>query len=99
METAIEQRAKIAPDRFFDLYFHDVVADPVAAVERMYAHFGFDLGETARIDMVRWITDNPQGRHGGHHYTPEAFGLSEEAMTERFGRYLDHFGVEREKAG
>jgi hypothetical protein len=46
--------------------------------------------------MRLWHTGNPQGKHGGHRYTPEEFGLSEGMMAERFARYREHYGVERE---
>lgn len=96
METAIEKRRAANPDQFYDLHFRDVVGDPVAAIGRMYEHFGFELSDTARQQMTDWITKNPQGKHGSHRYTPEQFGLTDDVMADRFSTYLDHFQVERE---
>jgi hypothetical protein len=36
-----------------------------------------------------------QARHGRHEYTDE-IGISREEIWERFGAYMDHFGMERE---
>jgi len=97
METGIEKRRAARPEQFFDLHFGDLVADPVGAVGRIYDHFGFSLSAEGEQRMRRWHADNPQGKHGGHRYTPEEFGLSEGMMAERFARYRAHYGVERER--
>jgi hypothetical protein len=99
METGIEKRRAARPEQFFDLHFRDVVSDPVGAVKRIYDHFGFTLSAEGESRMRAWQAENPQGRHGGHRYSPEEFGLSEEAMAERFAHYRDHFGVDRETSG
>jgi hypothetical protein len=99
METGIEKRRKVRPEQFFDLHFRDVVSDPVAAVKRAYDHFGLSLSPDGERCMRSWHAQNPQGKHGGHRYTPEEFGLTEEKMAERFAGYREHFGVERERPG
>ena len=96
MEDAMQAREGSPPDRFFDLHFGELVSDPVAAIERMYAHFGFECSAGARRRMRTWHDENPQGQHGGHHYTAEQFGLSFAEMAERFRRYMEHFGVPSE---
>ncbi len=99
LEDALAVRRASDPARFFDLHFREVVADPVGAVARMYAHFGLDPGEGAFERMRAWHAENPQGKHGEHRYSADEFGLSASRMHERFGDYLRHFGVERESAG
>lgn len=96
METGIEKRRAARPEQFYDLHFRDVVGDPVAAVKRIYDHFGFALSPEGERAMRAWHADNPQGKHGGHRYAPEDFGLSEPMMADRFAAYRAHFGVERE---
>lgn len=97
MDTAIDMRRALPAERFYDLHFREVVEDPVGAVRRAYAHFGSELSEEAERRMRAWHAENPQGKHGGHRYTAEQFGLGEEAMAERFARYRAHYGVERER--
>jgi hypothetical protein len=88
------------PDaRFFDLHFPDLLADPMACVERIYAHFGLELSGPAADAMRAFIADNPQGKHGVHRYTAEAYGLDVAAERERFRGYTEHFGIEPETAG
>lgn len=93
MQGALDVRDSLDPARFFDLPFAEIVADPVAAVKRMYDHFGFVLSSQAEKRMRDWYGSHPQGEHGEHHYTAGAFGLSEGEIAERFRRYTERFDV------
>ena len=95
---AIGVREASNPAQFFDFSFQELVRDPVGAIKRMYAHFGFALSAEAERRMQAWHAANPQGKHGGHHYTAAEFGLSEGEIGERFAPYMQHFGVIKEAA-
>ena len=97
LEKAMDVRAVASPAQFFDFDFRELVADPVAAIARMYAHFGFDFSADAERRMRAWHEGNPQHKHGGHRYTLAQFGLVEHEIRERFGRYAERFGVEAER--
>ena len=96
IDRAMDVRARRDPAAFFDLSFPELVADPVAAVARMYDHFDFAMSAEAERRMRAWQADNPQGKHGGHHYTLEEFGLREDQIAERFARYTERFQVTRD---
>lgn len=96
MEEAMRVRESAEPAQFFDLHFRELVRDPVAALQRMYAHFGFELSTESRRRMRAWHERNPQGKHGGHPYTTEQFGLSHGEMSERFRRYTERFEIPSE---
>jgi hypothetical protein len=96
MERAMAVRDRSKPSQFCDLSFRELVADPVAAIARMYGHFGFELSAEAERRMRSWQAGHPQGQHGGHRYTLLEFGLGEEEIAERFARYRGRFGVPRE---
>jgi hypothetical protein len=95
LERGIEARRGRDPAQFFDLHFHDFVADPIAAVKRIYAHFDQELTPEGEVALREWQQSNPQHKHGRHEYTDE-IGISREEIWERFGAYMDHFGMERE---
>ena len=67
------------------------------AVRRIHEHFGQTLSDEAERQIRAWHRENPQGRHGGHRYSAAAFGLDEEAIAERFAKYMQHFDVTRER--
>ncbi len=72
------------PDRFVDVRFADVVADPVAEAVRVTA----ELGLPADPDAFReYLTRNRSQRHGKHTYTAEDFGLTEAGLARDFAFY------------
>jgi hypothetical protein len=99
MEHAMDVRAKANPAHFFDFDFRELTADPVAAIGRMYAHFGIEPSAEAERRMRAWHADNRQHKHGGHAYTLAQFGLVEGEIRERFARYMRRFGVAAEPGG
>lgn len=101
LHRAIDVRdsGRFAKDRFLDVHFPDLLADPMGVVEGIYAHFGFDLPGEAADAMREFIADNPQGKHGHHRYTPEEYGLDVAAERERFRAYTERFGIEPETRG
>jgi len=96
LEHAMEVRREIDSARFFDLHFRDYVADPVGSVKSIYRRFGVELTEQAQSRLDRWQAENPRGKHGAHRYSIGEFGITEEAVAERFAAYVEHFAVERE---
>ena len=97
MEQAMEVRARAKPAQFCDFPFRELVTEPLGAIARLYDHFGFELTGEAERRMRAWQDDNPQGKHGGHHYTLEEFGLREGEIAERFARYNERFAVSPER--
>jgi transposase len=97
--TSVRDSGRFAPERFYDMHFRDLLEDPLRVVEQIYDHFGLALGGEAGDAMRAFIADNPQGKHGVHRYTPEAYGLDPEREWARFGRYVERFGIEPETPG
>ncbi len=98
MTTAMQARERLRPESFFDLHFHELLRDPISSIRAIYSRFGRELSPEAEARMRAWHEGNPQGRHGGHTYTSEQFGLAPEQIFERLQSYMDRFGVRRERA-
>jgi hypothetical protein len=96
LERSLEVRRERDSACFLDLHFREVLDDPVRAVKRIYQHFGIALTEEAERRLIDWQLENPRGKYGEHRYAAEAFGLTGQAMAERFATYVEHFQVERE---
>ena len=43
--------------------------------------------------MQVWIDDNRQGKHGGHDYAAQDFGLDIGDLRRRLGFYQDRFTI------
>jgi len=81
------------PDQFFDVHFTDFNRAPMEVIGAIYTHFGMRLTDEARAAMTAFLDDNRPGKHGGHTYTAEEFGLSTGPIRDRFAAYIETYGV------
>jgi Sulfotransferase family len=86
------ERARRDPAQFVDVYYDDLVADPVGTVERVYAAFGLSFSGPARA-AVRRLAGQGRSAGGGtappaHRYSLAEFGLTGEQVDARFADYL-----------
>jgi len=79
-----------APGLVTDIEFEDAVAEPLAAVARVYDALGLDLDEAAGTAMRDWLARRPR-EAGRPDYRPETYGLSEGQIRERFSEYERRF--------
>lgn len=77
------------PDRFVDVLFDDFLVDPLATVKTIYQHIGAEFNDDKADRLRQWLENNPQGKHGKHHYRAEDFGLTEATIRKLFPNY--HF--------
>lgn len=93
LERNLAARERV-PGRVVDVRYRDLVADPIATVERIYAHAGWKVSEPLRDALRAYVERNPQGKHGRHRYGPERFGLDPAELRARFLAYEDRFLAE-----
>jgi Sulfotransferase family len=87
VDWALEARASIDPLRFFDVSYPQLLADPIGVSCSIHQHFGYEV-DSSTVDRMRaWLTENPQGKQGVHHYTLRQFGLESSVLSERFAGY------------
>lgn len=77
-----------APKAIVDVYYRDIVGDPLGVVEQVYSAFGIELGAAARRAMEGFMADNRQGKHGKHAYAAADYGLKPETLRSRFADYI-----------
>ncbi|MCV7027876.1 sulfotransferase family protein [Mycobacterium sherrisii] len=79
------ERAKHNPAQFFDVDYHDLIADPLGTVESVYRHFGLTLTDEARKAMQDSHAESQTGpRAPKHKYSLADYGLTAEEVKERF---------------
>ncbi len=83
--------------RILHLHYGQVVAQPIAAIRRLYRHCGFELGRSAEQRMAAFLA-RPR-RRPARTQDFARFGLDAGALRERFARYVQHFAVAEEGAG
>lgn len=92
-ERSIETRKQSDPERFHDVYYTDLVKDPIRTVQNLYTRFGYELSPSTETEMRKYLDQNPQHKRGVHHYTPEQYGLTPEMIKEAFSDYCAHFNI------
>lgn len=82
-----------------DVQYADLVADPLATVERVYGAFGDELDGVARDAMSAHLEAHPKGSRGRHGYDLDEFGLDGAELRERFAPYVERYGIPTEAVG
>ena len=88
LARCIEARRRLPAGQFIDIDYALLVRDPIAAVQAIYAHFGFVLAPRAVEAMRRHHRAHPKDRHGRHDYAARDFGLDDELLRDTFADYL-----------
>ena len=80
-----------AEDRFLDIGFADMQADPMGQIRRLYAWLGEELSQTTASRMQAWWDENSSERQGSRRYDPETYGVTAEGLRQRFAFYHARF--------
>ncbi len=91
IEKNLAARKALAPNRILDLYYDDLVADPLGVVQSIYEFHGLPFSDEFERRLRTFVAENPQHKHGEHRYANTDFGLSDGAVAERFHDYVTHF--------
>lgn len=82
------EMAKQRPDDIYNLYYDDLMQDPIAALKKVYRWLGDEWTEAAESGMQQWLQENPQNRFGRHTYSLEEWGYSKKDLVPYFADYL-----------
>lgn len=80
---------KTAPAQFLDVNFRDTVKNPMAVVQRIYDFIGWPRDADAEARMRDWLVEDEKTHQGGHDYSAEQFGLSDEQIRRDFAPYIE----------
>jgi hypothetical protein len=92
---AAETRARFS-ERFIDVRYADLLADPIGEVRRVCAFAGTSLSAEAEARMRAWLAANPQHKHGRHRYRLEDFGLERAEVSAAFAEYRRRLRIPEE---
>jgi NAD(P)-dependent dehydrogenase (short-subunit alcohol dehydrogenase family) len=96
MERSIAVRERRGNARFVDVAYADLIADPVAQVERIYASAGLDWDASVREAVEAVAARDTQHRYGRHVYRLEDFGLDDARIEAELGFYRERYAIARE---
>lgn len=88
---SMESRKRYPADRFVDIWFKDVMKDPIPQIERAYQTFGIEMTPAARAGMQAWRDKNPRDKRPPHEYELSEYGLTREGICAAFAEYRRQF--------
>ena len=98
VERPLRARDRIGDARFFHMYYHEMMRDPMDVMRRIYDWAGDELTPETEGRMRKWLADHPQDHYGVNTYRLDEYGLTVEQLTPIFTEYLDTFDIELETA-
>ena len=86
----------IAPSQVIDIHFTEFMADPFAAIRRIYDNFDIEYTAEADTRMRAYLAAHGDDEHGRHTHRFEDTGLDVGEARERVSRYQQYFDVPSE---
>jgi hypothetical protein len=96
LERPLRTRDRIGDDRFFHMYYHEMMNDPMDVMRRIYEWAGDELTDVTAARMQTWLAEHPQDRFAPNTYSLDQYGLSVEKLKPTFAEYLSTFDIELE---
>ena len=92
--ACLRDRDALPAAQTIDLPFHELMADDVGAVGRIYERAGLAMTSAARGALDAFMAANPRGKHGQVIYDLRGdFGLEPADVRKRFADYVARFRV------
>jgi hypothetical protein len=99
LDRFLHERDRLADYRICDVNYIEVCRDPIAAVRRIYKHFGWLLSGEAAQRMRLVLASQPQDQYGRHRYNLSQFGLDPTEGVEAFVAYCERFDLSAQAVG
>jgi hypothetical protein len=80
----------------YHLFYHEMLADPIGEMRRIYSWLGDEFSPDIEARMERWLDEKPQGHFGKHEYSLEKQGLSVSRLQPYFAEYLRRYPIRLE---
>jgi hypothetical protein len=96
VERPLRARERLGDDRFFHMYYHDMMRDPMEVMRNLYSWAGDELTPDVETAMKGWLAEHPQDRFALNAYNLAQYGLTVEKLEPIFDEYLSTFDIELE---
>jgi len=97
LRACVRDRDSLSAAQSIDVPFHELMADDVGMVERIYRRAGVEMTPAARRALADFVARHPRGKFGQVVYDlRDDFGVHPDALRERFRFYFERFPVRAE---
>ena len=93
VRAAMASRERLPADRFLDVSYYDLVANPLAELECIHDFAGLPFGDAEREASKRESLRQPQHKYGRHAYSLSDFGLGEADVERELAAYRALYAV------
>ncbi len=84
-------RDRLGEDRFVDIPYHQLVADPHGTVLALLERVDWGVSEATHFGIASARRRQTPGRHGAHRYALEDFGVSRAEIDDDLAEYREAF--------
>jgi hypothetical protein len=95
----LDVRRRWGDGRFLDVYYRDLVQDPMKQIERVYDFVRISLTPPVRERIEQARRTNVRHKYGVHDYRLEDFGLTRQKVAAGFAEYRERFAVAEQTDG
>jgi hypothetical protein len=88
IERVMKFRENGGDDRFYDIDFRAMQADPIGQVRGLYEWLGEPVTEEFEMRMRRWWEENAANREPAMHSEPATYGLDLDLVRPLFAEYV-----------
>ena len=96
VDRPLRARDRIGDERFFHMYYHEMMRDPMDVMRRIYEWADEPLTAETEARMRKWLAEHPQDLFALNAYSLDQYGLSVDQLKPVFAEYLDTFDIELE---
>ena len=75
--------------KIIDLYYTDLIKDPIACIQNIYAQMGRPWDARIEAELKQATIRNKKNKYGKHEYDMADFGLTNASIEQDFSFYLD----------
>ena len=87
----VQFRREHGDDRFVDVPYRELTADPIGTVRRLYERLGDPFTDAMQAALRAHVEVAKQHRFGRHEYGLDEFGLDRPSIDARFAAYRERF--------
>ena len=81
------------PGVVHDIWYNDLIADPIETVRSVYSRFGLNLSDAYQARLATYVQSHPRAKHGPHRYDLKDYEMSSTQVRTRFADYCEQFGL------
>ncbi len=89
----LEKQHYFTADRYVLIPYEELAADPKAAIEKIYNHFGLVMSEEIKA-RLQSVTRRSRNYKSKHTYSLEEYGLSKEWIQKELAGVIEAYGFQ-----